>query len=609
MNSQQLELLSMSTQPPQYCAYLPGPCDRDFSTPIPSSGLFLYPSDPRSIASVVEEAATAIAASDRGRWLTWKDLNIGGNIIFCEICKAMRFTRQVIADVTTLNFNVMFEIGYAVGLGKPVLPIRDQNYSRDNRLFTELGLFDTLGYADFRTSSELSQRILSAKVSPIAIRKHTSAGDQDMYFVKSQIESNGQVRLLSIIKKSGISFRTHDPIENVRLSLDDAVRSVFDSAGVVVHLMDPQRTGAAVNNARGAFVAGIALAAEKAVLMLQEGAAQQPIDYRDLVKRYDSADQIHDLVAPFLSAVVEARRRARRTTSARIPENLLERVDLGELAAENEIRALRDYFVATAQFKQVERGHARLVVGRKGAGKTAVFYGVREQYWRRRSHLVLDLRPDGHQFEKLRDTVLDRVGSGSAHHFLVAMWEYLLLTEIARKVLLSETGQREAYRAGSERRARFDELSAAFGQELQSEAGDFSERLLTLVDSVASRAGGLTAILQSGEITKLIYDTDIRSLRDGLIAYLSVAGIEATWLLLDNLDKGWPILSSATEHAAILNGLLDAAQKVGQRFEASRIEFKPIVFIRSDIYHLLLRGGADRGKDTPASLVLHRYEP
>jgi hypothetical protein len=37
----------------------------------------------------------------------------------------MRFTSIVVADVTTLNFNLMFKIGYAMGLGIPVLPIRD----------------------------------------------------------------------------------------------------------------------------------------------------------------------------------------------------------------------------------------------------------------------------------------------------------------------------------------------------------------------------------------------------------------------------------------------------------------------------------------------------
>jgi hypothetical protein len=37
--------------------------------------------------------------------------------IFCQICKAQRFTRVAVVDVTTMNFNLLFEIGFALGLG------------------------------------------------------------------------------------------------------------------------------------------------------------------------------------------------------------------------------------------------------------------------------------------------------------------------------------------------------------------------------------------------------------------------------------------------------------------------------------------------------------
>jgi hypothetical protein len=45
------------------------------------------------------------------RWSSWKHLGITGQIIFCEICKVLCFTDLVIADVTTLNFNLLLEIG------------------------------------------------------------------------------------------------------------------------------------------------------------------------------------------------------------------------------------------------------------------------------------------------------------------------------------------------------------------------------------------------------------------------------------------------------------------------------------------------------------------
>ena len=63
-----------------------------------------------------------------------------------------------------------------------------------------------------------------------------------------------------------------------------------------------------------------------------------------------------------------------------LPDGLLERLDLGDVAAENESRQLRNYFVRTGQFVQAKRGHARLVIGRKGSGKTAIFYAIRDSF-------------------------------------------------------------------------------------------------------------------------------------------------------------------------------------------------------------------------------------
>ncbi len=74
---------------------------------------------------------------------------INGQLIFCQICKAQRFTKVAVIDVTTMNFNLMFEIGYALGLGIPVVPIRDTTCTLDTQEFESLGLIDTLGYLDF----------------------------------------------------------------------------------------------------------------------------------------------------------------------------------------------------------------------------------------------------------------------------------------------------------------------------------------------------------------------------------------------------------------------------------------------------------------------------
>lgn len=158
--------LSLITQPPAFCEYASGRCDQVFDDAPKSDGLFLYANEPTIISDTIEEAAKQLrVAAGNQSWLTWKDLGVSGQIIFCKICKALRFTRVAIADVTTLNFNLMFEIGYATGLGVPVLPIRDKSYAKDSKVFNELGLIDTIGYLDFENSEELVKKILECSPS------------------------------------------------------------------------------------------------------------------------------------------------------------------------------------------------------------------------------------------------------------------------------------------------------------------------------------------------------------------------------------------------------------------------------------------------------------
>lgn len=90
-------------------------------------------------------------------------MNIEGQVVYCKICKAIRFTKLIVADITSPNFNVYFELGYAIGLQKPILPIRDASYEEYKKIIEEIGIFDTIGYLEFTSSRELVSSITSKK--------------------------------------------------------------------------------------------------------------------------------------------------------------------------------------------------------------------------------------------------------------------------------------------------------------------------------------------------------------------------------------------------------------------------------------------------------------
>jgi len=272
-------------------------------------------------------------------------------------------------------------------------------------------------------------------------------------------------------------------------------------------------------------------------------------------------------------------------------------LDLGDVAAENEIEGLRHYFVKTGESVQACQGHARLVIGRKGSGKTAIFYQVRGAVSRGRETLVVDLKPEGHQFIKLRESVLSKLGAGLQEHTMVAFWHYLLLAEVARYALDRD---RTAARLSPLTSARYDRLRDAYGPQDPGEDLDFSQRLMVQVDRVSRRLGALDPQDVGPKLTEVLYSGDYRVLDEAVREYLRER--DEVWLLVDNLDKGWPIRSATSDDILIVRSLLEATRKIQRELGKEDVEFHCLVFLRSDIYEALREETPDKGKDTAVRL-------
>ena len=77
---------------------------------------------------------------------------------------------------------------------------------------------------------------------------------------------------------------------------------------------------------------------------------------------------------------------------------------------------------------------------------------------------------------------------------------------------------------------------------------------------------------------------------------------DETWILFDNLDKGWTTQGLAEGDITILRCLLDAARKIQREMNKKDHKFHVVVFIRNDVYQLLMEESADFGKELRATL-------
>jgi hypothetical protein len=584
--------------PPPFCQYAGGPCDQDFSSIERARGLFLFGSRPPSVAAAIETAKGLLDGTS-GRWRTWRDLDIAGRIIFCEIGKAIRGAETVFADVTTLNFNLLFEIGYCIGLGIPVRPIRDTTYAIHERDFKALGVLDTLGYIDFTNGENLAAAVKEQTGPSLGHVAKKTYRDSPIYFLRGPIATEGTVRIASTLKKSPLNFRVHDPEETPRVSFHLHWKQVRGSYGVVANLLSPNRRGALIHNALCAFLCGIAMAEQKAVLMLQEEEVEQPIDYRDLVQPWEDPREIPTLMAPLINQVIERMQDGGEGYAAP-PVGLLDQLDPGDLAAENEIVGLRDYFVPTGQFRQALRGHARLIVGRKGAGKTAMFYGLRASVTRGLQTLVLDMRPEGHQFTRLREAVLAALSQGQQEYTISAFWTYLLSAELAHKILYSPSEYNAAQRDPM-RFKRYEALRDAYVAHGLESADDLSQRFLRQVDRLVERFGEAGAVTPRTDLAELVFGGDVRSLNDAVAAYVT-AEKDEVWLLIDNLDKSWATRGATPEDVMLLVGLLEATRLLERQMQRRDVDLRCLVFIRPDVLEQLHASTPDRGKESAINL-------
>jgi hypothetical protein len=209
----------------------------------------------------------------------------------------------------------------------------------------------------------------------------------------------------------------------------------------------------------------------------------------------------------------------------------------------------------------------------------------------------LDLKPEGYKLIKFKELILSYLQEGTLHHTITAFWEYILLLEICYKALETD---RKRHMNDSELYQPYQDLQNVYRIENYSTEGDFSERMSRLMDNLTKTYkktyGDKKEVrLSVAEITNLLYKSDIVVLRNNLIEYLKHK--EKVWLLLDNIDKGWPSSGLQNEDFIIMRTLIDALRNIQRHLSKEKIEMYPILFLRNDVYELLVEKTSDRQKE------------
>jgi hypothetical protein len=565
-------------------------------------GFVAYPSDPELIGQTIEAAVEQITHSANAALTlqTWRASDIFGHFIGSEITQDIGSSDFLVADVSVLNFNVTYEVGFAIGRRKRLLLVR-LSALKESEEARALGIFDTIGHKSYENSADLATVLKSVvDLSPIELGIAVPNRAAPVYLLLPRFKTDLITHVVSRVKKAKLGFRSFDPVEYPRLSAIEAIKNVVASHGVLLPLLPSELQDANLHNLRAAFLAGLAMGTGKLCYILQLGAGPVPIDYRDLVKPTMHPNEIDAAINEFATDVIAAFQQTEPVIAE--PSTFLAQLDLGASAAENEIQDLAGYYIPTDAFKRALRGEARMIVGRKGSGKSALFFQIRDKLRENKRNVVLDLKPDGYQLLKFKHSVLQMLEGGTYQHTITAFWEYLLLLEICNKVL-----DNDRFGYGRDRRLEgpYRALADSYASSEYVTEGDFSERMAQIIRNIennyqAKYRDAPRPVLSNPEVTELLYLHDLANLRSALEEYLQFK--DAVWILIDNLDKGWPPHGIANEDLTILRCLDDAARKIARDLAKRHVETHALVFLRQDVYELLVSETSDRGKEARVSL-------
>lgn len=570
---------------------------------------FGWPSNPPLRAETVANGAQQLDHIKAISAVPWTSLQISGQFVIDTILAAIDEAQVSAFDVTDLNQNVMFELGYSIGKKKNIWLLRDDSEKAAKRRWTRIKILTTVGYSPFTNSQDIVDEFWkqaphrqAATIFDSAIRDYLQpAGPPAIFYLPSLYDTDAGRRLSRRIQsEKGFRIITADPSEAAVQSLAWYAQGVYSAGIVIAHFCAPEREGSEVHNARCALIAGLAQGMGKRVLMLAEDNYTSPIDYRDLLYVYPTsracfyhADDWLKSQTAELNEQLASDSRTQGTTTLAVE---LKSLRIGDHVAENEADELLNYFVETSGYTQVLERNTTVFIGRKGTGKTANLIRAAEELRADKRNLVCVIKPYSYELESVLSLMTLYQERSDQSYLIESLWKFLIYSEIANAAF-TELEEKAARPTPGSPEHEFVEFMNGAGAICRDE---FAVRLETAV-------AGLLQVDTSGkdlsERRKTIAEALHRGLIQDLRAHLGrvLSGRNRVAVLVDNLDKAWHRGADVDKLAGFILSLLSIVGRITDEFARSdrwreKVTVTLAVFLRSDIYTQVIKSAREPDK-------------
>lgn len=552
-------------------------------------------------------AASAVNATEM-TGVIWPDLHPGGRILIDAITAAIDDSDLIVAEISSMNRNVLFEAGYALAKNKGLLFAIDDSLESARRLWDGVQLFSTIARLDYHGNGTQLANLIQETAS--------SASTSESLLAALLAESKPQQVNAVFAPTVPVRFQAADMLDKelnnrgsiqVLASGDDLglaplgyyASEIFRSAATIFHFMNPDRTRATEHNARSSFLAGFAHGWGRPVLMLAESEYVSPLDYRDLLFNYSTAAQMVRHVDDWLASLPlkpgSSRRLGRLAMELDLPVS-----SFGQYVAENEDSRLDDYFLPTREFTSLVLGEAGVFVGRKGTGKTATMLQAAADLAKDRRNLVVKVKPTSYELAGLVDLVGKFDLQAGSEYLLNNLWIFLLSTEVAAQLLATA----DDHPAGIGGSAELLALDARLSLMQVDRKADLASRLEDAVEAILTQAELSNSDKELRDLVGASLGVQWfrelhREIREASLGHYARIAI-----LVDNLDKAWERGVDFEATSRFLLALLSASGQFKKALMrgAQNLNLTLAVFIRADIYEVMTKYAREPDKIGPLAV-------
>lgn len=547
---------------------------------------FAYGSESALRAETMRDAVDVLAKQDVDA-SSWEAMSVGGKILIDEICTEIRAARYLFAEISSMNSNVLFEAGYALGHDKHVFLLLDETDANAIRLWNDITLLGSIGRIDYGGSVDglVSQWFAQQTTQRATLLDGLLAGGKpkelDAVFAPSLPIRFQAATTLERFLERRTDIKLLGSGDDLGLApLEFYAKEIYRSSAAIFHLLAPNRVRATEHNARASFLAGLAHGLEIPVLLVAESGYRPPVDYRDLLFVYPTSAKLTEHVGTWLNTL-PASSGGRKRLGRLILDVELPISTFGQYVAEYEREELSEYFINTSEFTSIMRGEAKIFVGRKGTGKTATMLQAVDDLRKDRRNLVVAVKPSSYELAGL--VALAKSIGADSEYVLHALWSYLLYTEIACQAVRYSTGGLAAGGA--------DDAVLALIAELDGLGIEINDDLAARLEAAVSRLQESNR--RPGEEDRDFIGRELRSHKLGELRKLTQAvmhGFDRVAVLIDNLDKAWEHGADYEVMARFILALLTTIGSLEREFQRPTkgsqhgVNLTLTVFLRADIY-------------------------